>query len=883
MNARIVDAPARAVMIDVPIESRYAPNFFLDVTFVKDGEMFTHDQSISVPARNKFLNLEVMTSKKEYKPQETASYTILARNSDGSPAAGAELSLGVVDESIYSIRPDQSGDIRKAFYGRRYNQIRTEFSVSYAFSGYSGDKPVNLALVLEIGKLICRPVAGQYKEPTTRKEFKDTAFWQPDAVTGADGKATVTFKLPDNLTTWRATVRAVTPDTRVGSSLAKVVARKDLILRLETPRFLTEGDTVTLSGIVHNYLNADKATQISISLASPQEGAPVPAQLLDQATRTLTIARQGEYRIDWRVSALKVGRLTLVATAKTDAESDGVELPLEIVPVGLRKTIGGVTSISEDSADKTISLTIPENSNTEARSLRLEVSPSVTGSLFGALDYLTSYPYGCTEQTMSSFLPNVVVAQTLKDVKTASIRAGNDLGKKVQRGLDRLYDFQHGDGGWGWWKDDKSDPFMTAYVVDGLTMASRAGYPVEKDRIARGRAKLNQMIVAGKGDTGKPFDIETRAYMVYSLNISGDADQGYMNDLFARRNELQPWGRALLALTLKARGDAARARQVAAEIESSARVNEFDAHWESRRRPMLDFTETDDVEATALSLKALSAITPNSPILPKLARWLMANRRYGYYWDSTQQTAFAIMGLSDYIKVSKELSPDYSVEVYLNGQQVLNKRMTAADVTGGPGLVIEKKGSGLAASTQVRIVKQGHGVLYLSSTLDYFTRGDDVTAQASQELSLTREYLRLRVVETDGKGKWSVEPLTAELHSGDLIVSRLRLKGSRGQYLMIEDPIPAGCEQVERSSGINLDYTESRWCDWYSSREFRDQKTVVFVSYFGGDSMYQYAMRVIVPGDFKAAPARAEQMYQPTVQANTGTARMTILDKQGKE
>ena len=49
--------------------------------------------------------------------------------------------------------------------------------------------------------------------------------------------------------------------------------------------------------------------------------------------------------------------------------------------------------------------------------------------------------------------------------------------------MDRLYSYQHDDGGWGWWKDDKTDPFMTAYVVDGLTMASGAGYAVDRERI----------------------------------------------------------------------------------------------------------------------------------------------------------------------------------------------------------------------------------------------------------------------------------------------------------------------------------------------------------------------------------------------------------------
>jgi len=102
-----------------------------------------------------------------------------------------------------------------------------------------------------------------------------------------------------------------------------------------------------------------------------------------------------------------------------------------------------------------------------------------------------------------------------------------------------------------------------------------------------------------------------------------------------------------------------------------------------------------------------------------------------------------------------------------------------------------------------------------------------------------------------------------------LIVARLHLEGARAQYLMIEDPIPAGCEQVAHVNGLSLSYVDNQWSDWYSQREFRDNRTVIFADYFGGKATYQYAMRVEVPGEFRVAPARAELMYQPTVQANT--------------
>jgi len=177
------------------------------------------------------------------------------------------------------------------------------------------------------------------------------------------------------------------------------------------------------------------------------------------------------------------------------------------------------------------------------------------------------------------------------------------------------------------------------------------------------------------------------------------------------------------------------------------------------------------------------------------------------------------------------------------------------------------------------VVKRGPGVLYASATLDYYTREENTASQSSNDLKLEREYMRLRVNESGGAPSWKVEPLSGELRSGDLIVAKLRLRGARAQYLMVEDPIPAGCEQIERVSGIDLDHSDERWSDWYSNREFRDQRTVIFVDYFDGDATFQYAMRVLIPGEFKVAPARAELMYQPTVQANTANVKLNILDK----
>ncbi|HEX8355728.1 MAG TPA: alpha-2-macroglobulin family protein, partial [Pyrinomonadaceae bacterium] len=696
--------------------------------------------------------------------------------------------------------------------------------------------------------------------PLVRKIFKDTAFWQPALVTGADGKAQAKFELPDNLTTWRATARAVTADARVGLAVSKVVERKDVILRVAMPRFLTAGDTVTLSGIVHNYLKADKVTRITIEVAG--------ARLLDPAAQTVTIPSQGEHRVNWRVSAPATGDLKVLAQALTDAESDAVEVGVPVVPRGLKGVRADSFAFSEDEADKTVTFTLPANADPNARTLRVEASPTLVGTLFGALDYLTSYPYGCAEQTMSSFLPNVIVAQALRNVPTAAVRDPDDLGRKVRRGLKRLYGFQHGDGGWGWWKDDPTTAWMTAYVVDGLVQAERAGYEVDANRLENGRAALRKMLETDADGRGQAPSPDERAYMAYALAESGDAEMRHLNQLFGNRAKLGAYGRALVALGMQERGDARRAQAVAAEIERAAKGGGADAHWDN------------SAEATALSVRALARILPQSEVLPRAARWLVAHRRFGHHWLSTRETAFAVFALIDYVKVSRELDPDYTLEVYVGGQQVLQKQVTGADAASTEPFTLQRRGGEVGQSSEVRVVKRGRGMLYLATTLTHYANDEQTAEAAVPQLKLRREYLRLKLSEkSDGTLGWQTEPLAGDVRSGDIIVSRLTLEGEKAEYLMVEDPIPAGCEQVESVSGIDLNHTERDWSDWYSAREFRDNRAVLFLNYFDGKARFQYAMRVQVPGQFRVAPSRVERMYEPDVRANSASAGLTILDR----
>ncbi len=157
-------------------------------------------------------------------------------------------------------------------------------------------------------------------------------------------------------------------------------------------------------------------------------------------------------------------------------------------------------------------------------------------TMLDALPYLIDYPYGCTEQTMSRFLPAVITAKTLREVglnpETAMNRVFGgiepstaatthpkgthslkQLDAITSEGLERLYNFQHADGGWGWWKEGDSDHFMTAYVLWGMSLAQQAGISVKSDVAQRAANYLDKELVEEEAN------YDQQAWILHALAV----------------------------------------------------------------------------------------------------------------------------------------------------------------------------------------------------------------------------------------------------------------------------------------------------------------------------------------------------------------------------
>jgi uncharacterized protein YfaS (alpha-2-macroglobulin family) len=538
---------------------------------------------------------------------------------------------------------------------------------------------------------------------------------------------------------------------------------------------------------------------------------------------------------------------------------------------------------------------MPEASNPVARSISISLAPSLAGSVLGALDYLTEYPYGCTEQTLSSFLPNLLVTRALTQLKLTPTERLSALDRQVSAGLQRLYDFQHEDGGWGWWKGDGNHPFMTAYALWGLDESRRAGVKVDAGRINRGARELAHMYAQYPR-----VEPDLKAYEAYVLQRAAgsedtiswfaESSQGVYSHSVARtelwdmRSRMSAYGRALLLLLLDEVKDP-RGNELASTLVGEAQTRGDVSWWAVANDPLIfDYAETS-VEATAFAVQALIRRDPTNPLIERAVRWMMLNRTAGY-WSSTKQTAMAIYGLLGFMQARGEMAQPFSVDVFVNGQPAGKHAFTAASMTAPDPIVISAPA--VAGANQVRLVKRdgppspsasaGQAALYWSAAAAYYDTATADARQGSRQLALTRKYALLTPVTVKDRIVYRETPFSGTAKPGDVLTVRLTAAGSpEWRYLALEDPLPAGVEAIQDTSAYPLERTPANsW--WYGSRvEYRDSRTVFFQESFeNGRYEYSYLVKVIAPGQFRAIPAQISPMYVPGVHASSEPQAFTI-------
>ena len=875
LDSRVVKLEKGMTLVEMKVDSSWQPNVFVKALAFSKFQVFKKQIEVKVPPVEKFAQVTLIPGKQEYKPGEKGSYKVVVKDHNGQPLQG-EFSIGVIDASLDYFGTDRTPDIRKHFYGqKRYDNIRIDGSWEFRFrSGRAEELGLTDGAVAmqksaapameeamddesKVKSKRERSKGGANQPAKVRKDFKDSALWLAQVVTDANGEGTVEITWPDNLTRWRAVSRVVTRDTIVGAGQVSVVTRKNLLVRLQTPRFLVQGDKATISLNIHNYLKSAKTATVDFKV----EGL----KILNGEKKQVNIPSGGETRVDIEVLAMNPGEAKITGSALTDEESDAMQLSLPVLVHGIEKFEGGAGSVVED---KTVELTLPKEIRQGSASLRISVNPTVARTMLESLPYLVDYPYGCVEQTMSRFLPAAVVAKALQDMGYDQPDLHKKLPDILKKGLARLYDFQHSDGGWGWWKNDSSSPYMSAYVVYGLSLAKDIGVNVDNGVLKRGRKFLESKI--------KDLEdrVETLNFVLFALSNGTKIDEKYFNRIEDLLPKMKEYETALFAVTLANQGKTERYKKVMTRLEKMAKIN--------KKYGTSSWGETggyywyqDNVEATSLALMALMKQDVHSELTRSTVRWLMSTRKGGK-WKSTRDTAFAIYALSDYMKVTEEMNPNSSVEVFLNDKSIRKITFSKENILSDDGEILVEAKDLTPGKQKIRIVSSGKGNVYYDVFLKYFSLEEPITA-ASTTIAVDRKYYRISESK-DENDKLVVH--REEIKDGDVLTSgetievKLTLKSDNiYEYLVYEDYKPAGCEPVERTSG-------NRWYGLVSNMELRDEKVAFFIGRLPlGESKLSYRLRVEIPGKFHALPVNGYAMYAPDIRAISDEYIMEIKDK----
>lgn len=800
---------------------------------------------LKVATAEKKLQVALKTDKERYLPGETVKLEIETKNNAGAPVV-ADVSVAVVDESVLSLKESVVNDLIGYFYQRRFLGVQTAHNLTKFLNRVN----VQVQSGLKGG-------GGGYPgnaETRIRSNFKDTAYWTANLQTDSAGKASTTFKLPDNLTSWQTLAIANTKDTSLGSGKITFKVNKDLSLRPVTPRFLLVNDELEIGFSTRN--NTTETIEGRATLVA--EGVT----LLTETEQPLRVAAGKDALATWKIrvnSGQKARLIFKITDSGPEGLKDEMDFHLPVLPHSLPEftAVSGTIDKQEQVAQESVFL--PAEVEKQLGELQVSVAATFMGSIAQGLEYLVTYPYGCAEQTASSLLPNLAIKQVLNlpqiDNKIINLQ---DLEEKVKSGLQRLYGFQQAGGGFGVWENSAVSLNLTAYVLSTLDNAKKAGYAVDETVMTRAKNFIQDR--HNMGD-----NLNSLAYASFVLAEVGDLPESMTNNLYDRREHLNLTGKTFLALAMSGnKSQINKAQNLTNFILSQQEATPRGARF-SEKNP--DYANYDsDAKLNAAVLRLLTRLLPDNPLLDKMLREIR-DERLRKNWQDTHASSQTLLALVEYLKKSGELESEFSAKVVINGGEALDAAFFRKENFGNVKTVSLPMEKLLTENqeNEVLISRQGSGKLHYDLLLKYYLPLEKLEPR-SAGFSVVQNYY-------DVDDKAENKPLPYLPHGATVKSKITVIVPADRHHVVVEDFLPAGLEAMDFSlkttARTNREASSPPWENnlWhFNHEEFRDDRVAYFADFLpAGVYELRYFARVTTKGRFTDLPAKVEAMYQPEV------------------
>lgn len=885
LQRRTVTLFSNSDVLEIPITTDFAPNVFVSVLLVK-GVDATNPlpafklgyAALSVDPTPFTLNITLTPDRETYAPRERATFDLRVTDASGMPVQ-AELSVALVDKAVLSLVEPNAPPILEAFYGERGLGVFTADSLNVSVDRITA-KVMAEAPLLAARKGGGGGLAQALTLSLTRRDYRETAYWEARLRTDAEGRARVETTLPDNLTTWVLIARAITPDTRVGEATREVQSTKPLLVRPVTPRFFTVGDVITLAAVVNNNTAAPIDAQVAIASTNLTLVGGQPVQ-------QVSVPANGAARVEWQMRVEEGASSLITMTATGGGYSDSARPTLEtaeeggipIVRYAAPETVATSGELEEPGRRLEL-IPLPPRLNTGRGDLMVRVDTSLGEVAMRSARALQAYPYESVDWTASRL--NVALALAKARNQPADVEV-------VSGALQRLYAAQRFDGGWAWWSDvavGQSDPVVSAHVLLALARAAQAGFLVDSNVLERGLGFLSTQL-SQERFLPSTNAANREALLLFALGEAGRPDPGRLSLLYEQRDKLSYYAQALLALALaRVQADDPRIQTLLANLRGAALLSATGAYWQERTRDWENLYS--DTRSTAIILYALAQLDPQSALNTNVVRWLIAARE-GDAWESVQETDWAINAFAAWIVHSGEQNADFAWRVTLNGRPLLSGQAPSGETQTARVPLAELIANAANALSLER--GTGPGKLYYTAHLRAFVPAASAPA-VNRGLFVARKYESANCKPKPDQPC----PAITSARVGENVRVRLTLVVPMDAYFVrLVDYLPAGAEAINPTLRTAQQLIEPEWLRrvgedpfgelgwgwwWFSRSEIYDDRVAAFASFLpAGTYEYTYQFRPSLAGVFQVIPAAAELSYFPEIFGRSEGARFEITPR----
>ncbi|HEY7982313.1 MAG TPA: alpha-2-macroglobulin family protein, partial [Candidatus Eremiobacteraceae bacterium] len=858
---------------------------------------------LTVNLDRRYLKVKVKPLSDRLRPGGNETVDLQLADYAGSPVRG-QITVMVADESILQLNGYRPPDLVAAIYSGwpvsvqgADNRLDAALAQPTAapLDQPAGYLPVDMQRALNealpagatsdtysastrtLGMVTSKAASGGQGGAPVRVNFQQLAYFNGDVLTDDQGHATVTFKVPDNLTTWRvlAVAAAVTPaddksNFRFGNGDATFITTQPLLANPLLPQFARPGDLFQGGLATNNTSGASGTMQVSGSLTGALVFDNGGASTAVVSAQFAAAAGTQSQRFPMSVRAL--GAATVEFRIALGESGDAFRVPFLVRPLDITES---VVETGATTTGATIPLSIDPNVDNFAGGLQITMASTLLPEILVPAKDCFLFEYLPFAEPLSSRLMVAADMQTLGK-KYGQTLTGIDPVAEAADDIVQLAKLQRQDGGFAWWPGQyDSDPYLTGYAAQALGRMQQAGLSTDPVMVTAAHVYLSARL-----DDPDPHNwclgydpcIERMRFeAMLGLAALGDLSDRHVADVYAARNdfdlvtqiEIARFMTALPAWKPKADAMARKIQELVYETGRYAVLNTPEDMW------WYDSITKGQAETVRLYV----AQKYETAVIDRMVRSLLALRRKGS-WANTYDDAQALNALIDYAQLEPE-PPAFTATADLNGVQIASNTfngyrdsvrdtyVATADLPRG--------------SSDLQLRKGGTGTLHYVVSYTYRLHGPQPGAEAGLLISRdVRPVGKDGVVAHMGLAK---PPAATTLPAAQVYDVGLTIIADHPvNQVIIVDPLPAGMEAVDATFNTSPRTQSAQYGAWQIDYQvIHHDRVVAFANYLApGIYTMHYLLRTVTPGTYEWPGSQAFLEYAPEEFGRAASTTLTI-------